>query len=700
MTDTEARIVLSATFTADPVADILSFWADQFAHPVAPAIAPYAQVYQQLLDAGSLLRRNRHGANVVLVRWHDLAVDLPNAYARAARELSDAVLAMQHDIPLLVVLCPAADRREETDEADTIFLEAVAGMTGLATIRADEAFERYACTGIHNLQGDQIGKIPYTDEAFAAIGTSVYRWFDARRRKPLKMLAVDCDNTLWGGVVGEDGATGIDLGDGYRALQEQLVRQVDGGRIVCLLSKNDASDVEEVFAQRQDMVLSSSHIVSQRINWEAKPDNLTTLTSELNLGLDSVLFLDDSTVECAAMRAFCPEVQTVKVPQQADEFESFVRHLWLFDQPGVTKEDKSRVQMYKEQVAREESRRAAVSLEDFFAELELEVTISAPTAAQLGRFSQLTLRTNQFNASLARLTEPQVQQIAAEATTALRVISARDRFGDYGIVGALCATARETDLEADVFLLSCRAMGRGIEHGMVAELGRIADNRGLSHVTINLQEGPRNHPALSFLSSLGSAQGDIRKSGCVRLSADAARVVSFQPGTDSAPDAAPASGAPGARRTANDVRPDAVYQKIATEWITAASILDAMRGAISVRPEMAISYVAPSTHVEQKIAGIWQRVLRLEKVGINDPFGDLGGKSIQLVQIHALLQQELERRFEFTLLFEHSTIASLARQLATKAAPGEASSGMARAQKMRAARNRRSVSRQQKSAVS
>ncbi|MCI5047986.1 MAG: HAD-IIIC family phosphatase [Aquisalinus sp.] len=700
MTDTKASIVLSATFTADPVADVISFWAEQFVHPVTPVIAPYAQVYQQLLDAGSILRTNEQGANVLIVRWRDLAVDLPQAYARAARELSDAVLATQHLVPLLIVLCPEEGEQPEWHEAKEILKAATENTNNVFLLKASECLEHYEVVDIHNREGDQTGKIPYTEEAFTAIGTAVYRWFDERRRKPVKLIAADCDNTLWGGVVGEDGPTGIDLDKGYLVLQENLTRQVENGRVVCLLSKNDEADVQEVFAERQDMVLTEGHIVSRRVNWDAKSDNLQALTAELNLGLDSVLFLDDSTVECAAMRAFCPQVQTVKVPQQAGAFESFVRNLWLFDQSSVTREDKSRVQMYKEQAKREESRRAAVSLNDFFADLELQIDIHAPAEDELSRFSQLTLRTNQFNASLVRLTEPEVRQDMADSHTELRIVSAQDRFGDYGLVGAFRAQQQEDCLRVDGFLLSCRAMGRGIEHQMVAELGKIAEARGLSQVQILYTEGPRNQPALKFLSSIGGSNANVAATSGLMLTTQEALSVSFQPGEMSA--STPESSVPESKPSSETtpVRSDAVYQKIATEWTSAATILSALKGDIRERPTLATGYVAPSTQTEHRIADIWQKVLRLEKVGINDPFTDLGGKSIQLVQIHAMLQRSLEKQFEFTLLFEHATIASLARQLSGASKSRQSSSGNVRAQKMRAARNRRVVTRQQRSAAS
>ncbi|MCI5044042.1 MAG: HAD-IIIC family phosphatase [Aquisalinus sp.] len=700
MTDKEASIVLSATFTADPVADVISFWAEQFAHAVSPVIAPYAQVYQQLLDAGSSMRINKQGVNVVTIRWQDLAVDLPQAYARAARELSDAVLAAQHQVPLLIVLCPEEDSLLEEREAGAILRAAIEGTSNVFVLEASDCFEQYNVADIHNREGDRTGKLPYTEEAFTAIGTSIYRWFDEHRRKPVKLLAVDCDNTLWGGVVGEDGPAGIELDEGYLALQEKLTKQVDNGRVVCLLSKNDDADVREVFTERRDMVLTQDHIVSRRVNWDAKADNLHSLTDELNLGLDSVLFLDDSTVECAAMRAFCPEVHTVKVPQQADQFKSFVRNLWLFDQSTVTREDKSRVQMYKEQAQREESRRAAVSLDDFFAELGLEIDIHTPAEVELPRFSQLTLRTNQFNTSLARLTEPEVRQDVADRHKELRIVSARDRFGDYGLVGAVRAQESETCLLVDSFLLSCRAMGRGIEHLMVAELGKIAKQRRLSQIKIVYAEGPRNQPALQFLSSLRETTVDLKAAGGLMLSTEEALSTVFQPGENTTLESETRVPERKSSLITATVRPDVVYQKIATEWVSAAAILSSLKGAIKERPTLATGYVAASTSTERKIADIWQKVLRLERVGINDPFTDLGGKSIQLVQVHTMLQRALQQKFEFTLLFEHATIASLARYFSASPNASEASSGNVRAQKMRAARNRRVVTRQQRSAAS
>ncbi len=702
MSEMPRHIVVSATFTADQINDVIGFWALRLNASVEAVIAPYGQVYQQLLDPYSDLRCNRVGANVLLVRWKDLAVALPQAYARAARELTDAVLSMDSQVPMLIVLCPEDSREADAAEANEIFKNAVSGSSTISVIDAAVSFSSYNVSQAYDHLTERTGHIPYTQEAMTSIGTSIFRWWDYAQRKPVKVLALDCDNTLWAGVVGEDGEEGLRIADGHRCLQKKLINQTDKGRVLTVFSKNREEDVLAVFRNRPEMLLGEEHIVSRRINWLPKPVNLIEVTAELNLGLDSVLFLDDSMVECAEMRARCPEVMTVQIPADDAQFRSFTDHLWLFDQQGVTAEDKSRAQMYKDQTAREASRRDAVSLSEFFKTLELEVAIDQPDTDQLERFSQLTQRTNQFNASMERVAIEELQQDLGDDGTTLRIISAKDRFGDYGIVGAMRAQSRNDKLVADIFLLSCRALGRGIEHKMIAELGKVAVDAGLRKVAVVYDEGPRNQPAKQFLVGLSASENNLLEEGRLVLLAETAMGTVFTPAASSSEEVVFKKPNPLIGDEPWKLGSGLTYQSIALELTTAKAIIDAMRGRVQERPELATGYVAPSSIHEKALANIWEEVLRVTPIGSRDSFFDLGGKSIQLVQIHSLVQKRLSIEFDFTAMFEHGTIASLAKSLGSLQQQGHSAfSAVNRAQKMRQARDRRAAAhRQQREAAS
>ena len=201
----------------------------------------------------------------------------------------------------------------------------------------------------------------------------------------------------------------------------------------------------------------------------------------MNLGLDAFIFLDDNPVECAKAHAELPEVLTLQVPSDDADIPEFLRHVWAFDRLKTTAEDRQRTQMYLQNVERDRLERQAGSLDEFLAGLQLKTDVAPPMEEEWSRVARLTQRTNQFNFTTIRRTEAEVRRLSQEGLECLR-IRVSDRFGDYGLVGLMIFAASSDGLRIDTMLLSCRVLGRGIEHAMLARLGRLAVERGLSWV--------------------------------------------------------------------------------------------------------------------------------------------------------------------------------------------------------------------------
>ncbi len=680
--------MISASFAVDPVTRALEFWSAYLDEPLGAEIAPYAQIHQQLLDPGSVLRANAHGVAVLCVRWSDLGADAA-AQARAAEELAEAVKAARYPGPMLMLFCP--DAVAAGAAASQMVADRLAGAANITLINAADAFEQYGVTDVFDAAAEKVGHVPYTEEAFAILGTTIARWRLAHARKPIKLIASDCDNTLWGGVVGEDGVDKIVISAGHLALQGQLSAQARAGRIVGLLSKNEEADVLNVFAERLDMGLPPDDILAHKVNWNPKAGNIAEMADAFGVGLDTVLFLDDSAVECAEMRTRRPEVMTVRVPADAAQFEDFVAHLWLFDLPPATKEDARRTEMYREEAARHEAQQSIGSLSAFIDSLGIKTDIAPANDRNLARLAQLTQRTNQFNINLKRLDEADLRAMLAASGTYHYAVSVRDRFGDYGVVGQMRASEAESRLNVDLFMLSCRALGRGVEHEMLAELGKLALSRNLSEVAIDFRKGPRNNPAALFLqSALGLDEKPSVDTVITAPAADVAAIV-FDPQVAEAAGAAQGAPDPGqAKASAAMADRGAVFERIATEFTSASAVLSAMNAVIRPRPDLAVGYAAPAAGLESDLAAIWREVLQIEQIGVNDNFNDLGGKSIDLVRVHGAIRNRLGLDLDLTTLFQHGTVALLAAHLSG----GQETSNAAadRASKMRAAR-RRSASR-------
>jgi FkbH-like protein len=275
------------------------------------------------------------------------------------------------------------------------------------------------------------------------------------------------------------------------------------GFLLVLCSKNNEDDVWEVFDHHPQMKLKREHIAAHRINWSPKSGNLVSVSKELNLGLDSFIFLDDSNFETEQVSVSCPEVFSLTLPEDADTFFSFLNHIWEFDIFQVTGEDRQRNQMYKAEKERKEEQANYAYLNDFIQSLNIEINLHSLEEKDRDRALQLTLRTNQFNLNGIRKTREDIQHAMQQEGTLNWIIDVKDRFGDYGIVGLLLARETQTTLIIDTFLLSCRVLGRNIEDFILAELEKYCVIKKLDIILAYFRSTPKNQPFLDFLTRTG-----------------------------------------------------------------------------------------------------------------------------------------------------------------------------------------------------
>jgi FkbH-like protein len=517
--DPKPLLTVASTFTADPIEDTLAFWLRKFHLPFEIAFAAYGQVFQELIDEESLLNGNRDGVNVLLLRLEDWqgtahgAECHPSQVEQSSRELIAAlrVAAERSPVPYLVCLCAAspavmadAVRWADLSRAEATLVAALESSPTVHLVTPADLAEIFEVKDYYCPHTDQLGHVPYTSDYFTALGTMVSRRIWALRSRPHKVVVLDCDGTLWKGACGEDGADGVELGPPWRSLQEFMVKQYEAGMLLCICSKNSPEDVFAVFDRRRgEMPLRREHIVSWRVNWTAKSENLRSLATELGLGLDSLVMLDDNPLECAEIEAHCPEVLTLQLPAEEERIPTFLRRVWAFDHLKVTGEDRHRTEHYRANAQRETARTGSQTMEEFLRGLQLQMEVAPARADQLERVAQLTQRTNQFNVSGVRRSLSEVRRLCARDDGGCSVVQLRDRFGDYGLVGLMVYTRHLDTLRVDSFMLSCRALGRRVEHRMLSELGRIARRLRATHVDVPFTSTPKNKPARDFLESLG-----------------------------------------------------------------------------------------------------------------------------------------------------------------------------------------------------
>jgi FkbH-like protein len=609
------RIAVAATFTADPLRSVISFWSKELQTALEVRFAPYNQVLQSLLDPSSVLAANTHGLNVVLLRLEDLASDV-TALAENVRHFAAELHSARTRLasPLVTMLCPSAPGSPHA-EAETEMEEILAG-AGVPLIRRLLLDSLYPVANTHSPEGERLGRIPYSEAWFSAAGTMIVRHAQALSRAPFKLIALDCDNTLWAGICGEDGPEHVVLDEPRKALHEFMLRQREDGILLTMASKNNEDDVWETFRAHPEFPLRPEHFVTWRLNWEPKSTNLVSIAGQLSLGLDSFIFVDDNPKECAELSDALPEVLTVALPADIERTEHFLRHLWAFDHPVVTNEDRKRSAYYAQAAEFGNEVRRARSLADFMASIQLRVEVGELVPERLPRVAQLTQRTNQFNTTTIRRSEGDIQALVNAGATVLTA-DVTDRFGDYGLVGVLILMPEGDTLSVDSMMLSCRALGRGVEHRMLAEVGRIAADRGFRRVRVPFSKTAKNKPALDFVQSLGDAEN---------LDPATLRGLEWKP----APAAEPPAPRPASSATHHSA-PAVDYIRIATGLSTVSDILEAMRTSARFDESM--------SETERALASIWADLLEKSRIRRTDNFFDLGGHSLVAVLLLMRIQE-------------------------------------------------------------
>lgn len=678
-------IAVGASFTAEPIEPTLSFWMKELNLTAKVEFAPYNQVFQELLKADSLFNHNKAGMNVILVRLQDwgethaedgVSPRAPLDSCRSIESNSRALVtalkshAGHVPVPYLLCFCPSyvssdPDFNRFCRETEQQALADLAGHNGVDVVTSAQLAEAYPTGVSEDPFRNRIGHIPYTEEFYVALGTLIARRFYRLNTSPYKVIVLDCDQTLWEGVCGEDGPLGVEINPAHGALQQSVVKLHDAGMLVCLCSKNNEKDVVEVFERRPEMPLKRDHIVSWRLNWRPKSENLRSLAQELRLGLDSFVLVDDDPVTCAEVRANCPEVLTLQLPDEPDSLARFLDHVWAFDRSKATEEDRKRTRLYQVDAARQRLRKESLSFAEFLANLELRIEISPLASQQIARAAQLTQRISQFNFTTIRRSENDIQTFLGSGRYACFVVNVRDRFGDYGLVGlAICEYGAEA-LAVDTMLLSCRALGRGVEHRMLAFLGELSQRQGLAHLEITLVPTDKNRPAFDFITAVASQyrQGNGGPPLKFKLPAEFASRVVYRPEQVVAPAEMTDQIEQGAghQPRPKTEAPSTLWTRVASELYTPQRISNAIAASKrKARDVMTTPYTSPRTPFEEQLALVCAEVLGVDRVGVDDNFFELGGHSLSVTQVISRVHKVYGVELTFRGFFEAPTVAGLA----------------------------------------
>jgi FkbH-like protein len=498
---TPLLVGVAASFTAHPLEPFLGVELLSGTSDPAIVFADHNQLHQTCLDPTSTFGVQPDRL-VLLWRLEDVfEADLLGAVvgdADAGKRLLDSVgqlvslmaqCAEREHVPMVVGIppTPAGLALDPLDTASStlvgdlharavaLVIEALSAVDAIRLVDHRRIVEQIGTAGAHDERGSLLYRQPYRPPLSYLLGIEVAKGILSFDRPPPKAVVVDADNTLWSGIIGEDGISGIGIGGAYpgnafSAFQLALQRLARRGVLLALCSKNNPAEVDAVFADRAEMVLRPEDFASIRVNWEPKSANIASIAAELNIGLDSVVFIDDSEYELAEVRAALPEVRCLRVPEELAELPDLLASTGWFRYQRVSAEDSQRTLMMRQERERDVAR-TAISPEEFLASLDLRVTFTSAGPEHVGRVTQLINKTNQFNLTTRRRTEAEVSALIGAGDARTFVVEVDDRFGSYGLVGVAIATGvGSSSWELDTLLMSCRVLGRGVETAFLAAI--------------------------------------------------------------------------------------------------------------------------------------------------------------------------------------------------------------------------------------
>jgi FkbH-like protein len=331
-------------------------------------------------------------------------------------------------------------------------------------------------------------KQPGSPEALVDLAREVAHVAASLRCAPKKVLALDLDNTLWGGVIGDDGMSGIEIGttsprgEAFRALQAHALELSRRGVLLAVCSKNEEENALAPFLRHPEMLLRKEHLAAFYANWNPKPDNLAAAAAELELGLGSFVFVDDNPAEIAIVAQFTPEVHTIQLGDDPSEYAAQLKDCRLFEPVALTPEDLARAGQYRDEVKRKELRQSVTDMQVYLRALDMTAEIKPFTDVDAPRIAQLINKSNQFNLTTMRRSEAEVRRLIDSPRHPCFTLRLSDRFGDHGLVVVVITELGDADLHIDTWLMSCRVLNRQVEELTVNQLFAIARANGSGRV--------------------------------------------------------------------------------------------------------------------------------------------------------------------------------------------------------------------------
>ena len=527
------RVGFLRSMTLEPLIPILVSAGLVNGIDLATQVGAFNAYAQEILDPGSSLYSFNPDLVILAVQTRDIVPELWKAYTdlspaevdssidRVLREFATWIGTFRHHSKASLVVHtlekPLANagileaqgnsgQLAAIDRINTGLRKICSERRGTYTLDYDSLISRHGRTRWHEEGRWLTMRMPFATDSLLPMASEWLKFIHPLTGVTCKVLAMDLDNTLWGGILGEDGPQRLRVGPEYpgafyTSLQRAILDLRHRGILLAVCSKNNRDEAMSVLQNHSGMLLRQEHFAAFRINWQDKAANLREIAAELNVGIDSIAFLDDNPVERDRIRKGLPEVKVLALPDHPQGYAATIRDCPLFERLSLSTEDREHTRLYHEQQKRAELAQSVGSLEDFYRSLDQEVSISPVTPEMLTRVASLTQKTSQFNVTSHRYSEQEIEALASQPDWRIYAVRVKDRFGDNGIVGVLIIRLDGSMCEIETFLLSCRVIGRTIETVMLGFLVKTSKTMGARFLQGRFVPTEKNMPARDLYSS-------------------------------------------------------------------------------------------------------------------------------------------------------------------------------------------------------
>ena len=495
--------LITSNFIIEPILPYVNALLKECTLDVSLKCESNIDIVDGLCNTSSSLSENIRGYNFIFIRissifsYENTSLDKTEKFKFFIDALNRN--AENFENPLQIFICP-----ESFDVEMIELIKEIKEVKGVALVNEDYILNDFHGEKLHDNESNIIASIPYAEEFYAHLAFHVLKRVPFLFKKLYKVVVVDCDNTIWNGSIVEDGLKNIKLNGEYKSFQSFLKELAENGVILAAVTKNNKDDVESVFKSSLDMPLHMDDFFTIAANWDKKSENILKIAMDLNISTDDFLFIDDNILECNEVQNAFPDLTVLNFPSGKESILGFLEYLKHFFDLNQSSMGLERLQFYKENLERKNLLDFNGSPLDYIKSLRLVLSVTSLSLEDnesILRFSEMTYRTNQFNFTQEKLSKEDVITFLKNGGIVF-LLDMKDRFGKYGIVGAVFFTEYFDMLKILGFLVSCRALMRGVEHTLLSKIAQHAISKKKDKLVISFKESQKNEPALNFVKSL------------------------------------------------------------------------------------------------------------------------------------------------------------------------------------------------------